>query len=48
LLPKELDIGGDVVVREAQSALEAYKTLKALPAGELRALHEQVSADADA
>jgi hypothetical protein len=39
LLPRQLDVDVDIVVREAQSALEAYRTLKALPPAELRKLH---------
>jgi hypothetical protein len=39
LLPRELDVEVDVVVRQAMDALSAYRVLKALPAGELRKLH---------
>lgn len=48
LLPRELDIEIDVTVRQAETALSAYRTLKSLPPNELKALHAMESADGDA
>lgn len=43
LLPRELDVEIDVTVRQATTALEAYKTLRSLPPAELRAIHREAA-----
>jgi hypothetical protein len=43
LLPKDISLSADITVQTAMTAVQAFRTLQALPAAELRALKDQAA-----